>query len=281
MSFFVCSSGVRAQAIDFITQGESATYQSKIDTQTIKGQSVLVKNISTGEILYSKESDAVRPLASITKLMTAITVMKMKEEWKSLPESIQIISNGEALTATDRAVKAGKYMKLDNLVSYMLLTSSNFAAYSIAHEIIPFSSFISYMNRQGEIIGLKNSHFVNASGLSENGSTKEIRNSIGTADDVMKLLETITFKYPQLAKATRTSDATVKLPNGQSVAIENTNKLLDTMPDIFLGKTGYTEDAGGNLAIVIEREGQYYGIVVLGSTMDDRFTDVSYLASGL
>lgn len=281
LGFFTFSSTARAQVIDFITQGESAIYTNTVSALPIKGESILVQNLSTGEVLYTKNSEEIRPLASITKLMTAITVMKMKEEWKTLPSSIKIISNGQAYTASDRAVEAGKYMKLESLIRYMLLTSSNFAAYSIAHEIVPFSSFMAYMNFQAKNIGLTNSHFINASGLTEEGVSKELRNSVGTAEDVMKILETITFKYPELAQATRITEANVRMPNGQLIPIENTNILLDSMPDIFLGKTGYTDDAGGNLAVVIQRNNQYYGIVVLGSTIEDRFTDVAQLASGL
>ncbi len=252
-----------------------------IDPTKVLAQSVLVKNLNTGQILFSRESQRRLPLASISKLMTAITVKTMQENWKTLPAIIRLSPNiGGALTAADRAVKAGGYMKTNDLNAYMLLTSSNYAAYSLTHELIPFSSFMAYMNFTAKNIGLKNSHFINGSGLTEIARNKTHSNSEGTAEDVMTMLQVFVKKYPELARATRTPDAFIRIhATGEKIPIENTNKLLDSMDNIFLGKTGYTGDAGGNLAIVIQKNDQYYGIVVLGSTAAARFDDVAYLAS--
>lgn len=253
-----------------------------INEEKIKAESVLVQNLSTGKVLYEKDANSPRPLASLSKLMTAITVKRIQENWTVLPTKISLISDKAGLTEVDRVVKSGGMMKVNDLVGYMLLTSSNFAAYSLSHELIPFPSFMAYMNYIASEIGLENFHFVNGSGLTEEGNKSiEERNSLGSAYDVTKILNTIRTKYPDLAKITRVTDAMITTSSGKKIPISNTNKLLDSLDNIYMGKTGFTDDAGGNLAIILEKGGQFYSIVVMGSTIDGRFDDVSYLAEGI
>lgn len=245
------------------------------DTAKLKARHVLVTNLTTGQTLFDKDSVTIQPLASLSKLMTAITAKEIAKTWANPPQRIKLISKGAAYTAADREVAAGGYMKYDDLISYMLLSSSNFAAQSLANNIMPYSSFISYMNFTARKLGITNSKFVTASGLTNDDGTS----SLGNAQDVMKTLGIIVSKYPELATATRSEDAVIKTSSGKIIKIDNTNKSLEKIKGIFLGKTGYTDEAGGNLAIVLELNGSYYGIVVLGSTIEGRFSDVEYLAS--
>lgn len=249
--------------------------QTPVDASKIIAKRVLLVNMTTGETIYEKDALTVQPLASLTKLMTAVTVREMYAIWANPPKRIRLISRTSAQTAADRQVAVGGYMKTDDLISYMLLSSSNFAAQSLASGIIDRDSFISYMNFTARNLGLSESRFVNASGLTERDGS----GSTGNAKDVMKLLDIIVKKYPQLATATRSGDALIRTSSGKAIAIDNPNKSLERIPGIYLGKTGYTDEAGGNLALVIKRNGAYYGIVVLGSTIDGRFSDAEYLAS--
>jgi D-alanyl-D-alanine carboxypeptidase len=252
-----------------------ASFSYNPTASKILGKHVLVTNLSTGQVLFDRESSVAQPLASLTKLMTAITVKEIYSVWTNPPERIRLISKTGAYTEADRAVAVGGWMKANDLLSYMLLSSSNFAAQSFAEGIMPYTSFISYMNFTAKRLGINNSHFVNASGLTNDNGTS----STGTASDIMKTLAIIMKKYPELAAATRSEDAVIKSSTGTKVTIDNTNKSLENIPNLALGKTGYTDEAGGNLAVVIKRNGNYYGIVVLGSTLDGRFKDVEYLAS--
>ncbi len=70
-----------------------------------------------------------------------------------------------------------------------------------------------------------------------------------------------------------------KQSTGQSIVVENTNTALDQIPGIILGKTGFTDDAGGNLALLIERGDMIYGIIIMNSTFEERFSDAAYLAT--
>ncbi len=245
------------------------------DTTKLLAKRILVANLTTGQILYEKDSATPQPIASLAKLMTAITAREIYATWPNPPQKIKLISRTAAFTAADRQIAVGGYMKTNDLVSYMLLSSSNFAAQSLATGIIPYTSFISYKNFTARKLGLTESNFVNASGLTEKNKTS----SAGSARDMMKLLDLVVKKYPELATATRSEDAVIKTSSGKAIAIDNPNKSLEKIQNVFLGKTGYTDEAGGNLTIVVRRNGNYYGIVVLSSTVDGRFSDAEYLAS--
>jgi D-alanyl-D-alanine carboxypeptidase len=245
------------------------------DTSKILAKRVLVTNLSTGQILFEKDASTIQPIASLAKLMTAITVKEIYATWPNPPQKIKLVSRTAAQTAADRQVAVGGYMKANDLVSYMLLSSSNFAAQSLASSIMPYTSFISYMNFTARKLGITESSFINASGLTEKNGTSPT----GNARDIMKTLDIIVKKYPELAIATRSEDAVIRTSSGKSIPIDNTNKSLEKIQNVFLGKTGYTDEAGGNLAIVVRRNGNYYGIVVLNSTVAGRFSDAEYLAS--
>ncbi len=264
-----------AAAINPAIIGASTDAAIYPDAAKLQAKHVLVSNLTTGQVLFDKDSLAIQPLASLAKLMTAITAKEIAKSWAKPPQRIKLVAKSGAYTAADREVAAGGYMKYDDLISYMLLSSSNFAAQSLANNIMPYSSFMSYVNFTAKKLGLANSRFINASGLTNDDGTL----STGNAVDVMKTLGIIVTKYPELATATRSEDAVIKTSTGKLINIDNTNKSLEKIKGIFLGKTGYTDEAGGNLAIVLELNGSYYGIVVLGSTLEGRFSDVEYLAS--
>lgn len=245
------------------------------DDMPVEAKHILVTDLSTGEVLFNRDADTPQPLASLTKLMTAITVRTITDTWKNPPKQIRLVAKSAAWTKADRELAVGGYMSIDDLTSYMLLTSSNFAAQSLANGFMPFPSFVSYMNFSAKNLGLKHSNFINASGLTEaNGAA-----STGSASDIMKMLAFISKRYPKLAEATRSAEAHIETDSGKMVTIENTNKLLGDIPGLYLGKTGFTDEAGGNLAIVIRRNDHLYGIVVMGSTVEGRFDETAQIAS--
>lgn len=263
-----------------VVQAETPSKQFIIDETKIKASTVLVKNITTNTVLYEKNASEIMPLASLTKLITAITIRDMQKNWKGLPTLIQLKSNGKAQNAADRKIRTGGYFKIDDAISYMLLTSSNFTAYSLSSQIIPVQNFVSYMNFVAKKNGAKDMQFINATGLTEVDKLGIHRNSTGTASDVLHILETIYNTYPELMSSTVQTQAFVtKQSTGQSIVVENTNTALDEIQGIILGKTGFTDDAGGNLALLVERNNMVYSIIIMNSTIDARFSDAVYLAS--
>ncbi len=248
----------------------------------ITATSAYVYDPIANKVLYTKNADEVRPIASLNKLMTAAVADTLLSGSKSLQKPIKVNTFMDANRA-DKALQPGTYWEVDDLITYMLVGSSNKAAESIASNLIPRESFMSLMNFTAKRFGLQNTTFNNPTGLTEQKIVRKQKVTVpsghSTAKEVALMLWKIIESHPGLLEATQL--AQVKFSNGISAfAIDNTNKILSEFP-IVVGKTGFTEDAGGNLAVVLQKSptSHAYVIVVLGSTPEGRFSDVAALAS--
>ncbi len=248
----------------------------------ITATSAYVYDPIANKVLYTKNADEVRPIASLNKLMTAAVADTLLSGSKSLQKPIKVNTFMDANRA-DKALQPGTYWEVDDLITYMLVGSSNKAAESIASNLIPRESFMSLMNFTAKRFGLQNTTFHNPTGLTEQKIVRKHKVTVpsghSTAKEVALMLWKIIESHPGLLEATQL--AQVKFSNGISAfAIDNTNKILSEFP-IVVGKTGFTEDAGGNLAVVLQKTqtSHAYVIVVLGSTPEGRFSDVAALAS--
>ena len=258
---------------------------------SIKAESAFVYNPLTNNILYAKNPDEPRATASLLKIMTADTVNKILNAAPYLANKPITILNTKAENTADAMLKPNTTWLPADLVQYMLIGSSNRAAESLASGIIPRSSFISLMNFHAKNMGLTHTYFTGPSGLNGEGTS--------TAREIAQMFWQTIEQNPGLLDITRKESAVFNmgadvnspiitssnaLPLDAStkatLIVNNTNKILSSLPIVF-GKTGFTDTAGGNLAIVTqtsERSAPYV-TVVMGSTVDERFTDVSSLAS--
>ncbi len=248
----------------------------------VTATSAYVYDPIANKVLYTKNADEVRPIASLNKLMTAAVADTLLSESASLRKPIKVNNFWDGNKA-DMALQSGSYWEVDDLITYMLVGSSNKAAESIASNLIPRESFMSLMNFTAKKLGLFNTTFHNPTGLTEQktvrGKKVTVASGHSTAKEVAHMLWKIIEKHPGLLETTQL--AKVNFSNGISAfAIDNTNKILNEYP-IVVGKTGFTEDAGGNLVVVLQKSptAHAYVIVVLGSTQEGRFADVAALAS--
>ena len=101
----------------------------------------------------------------------------------------------------------------------------------------------------------------------------------GSARDVAKLFTYALNSAQELYAETATSSVTIMSLSGRRVHATNTDLVLDSLPGIIIGKTGYTDLAGGNLALIFEANGRRYAAVVLGSTEEGRFSDIQQLTA--
>jgi D-alanyl-D-alanine carboxypeptidase (penicillin-binding protein 5/6) len=136
------------------------------------------------------------------------------------------------------------------------------------------------MNHQAKQWGLTHTSFSNPSGLTEKKNGVETPGASSSAREVALMMWHIIENHPNLLDSTRIKEASFNTKSGSTVVVKNTNTILSDLPIIF-GKTGFTDLAGGNLAVVVQKNtsSHPYVIVVLGSTLSDRFTDVQALAS--
>lgn len=243
----------------------------------VEAKAVIVKDLNTGEILYEKNSHIPLPLASLTKIMTALVTSEYTEDVHNV-----FISRNAMRPDDKEQLNVGETFSLSKLIDYMMVASSNDGAAAIALAIQKVSnetSFTDKMNHIAKSIGMSETHFINETGLDED---EERAGAYGSAQDVAKMLEYTLTNYPKLIEATKDKELNSYSTNGYIHKISNTNTIVGSLPNVIASKTGYTELAGGNLAVIIDPGlNRPVAIVVLGSSYDGRFADVEVLAKGV
>ena len=251
----------------------------------LKAKAAYVYDVRNQKVLFAKSEDRRLPLASLTKIMSALVA----EDISPLYGTITI--SGEALTADgDSGLLIGEEWSLKNLLDFSLLTSSNDGMRAVAlslgalsranatsAEIV--SDFVLEMNNKASTLGLKNTYFINETGLDED----DIKSgAYGSAHDVSALFEYAITHHPELLAATKEPRGVYYSFSNQAHMGKNTNFLVDEIPGIIASKTGFTNTAGGNLVVAFDPEiGRPIIISILGSTERGRFEDVRALVSAV
>jgi len=262
----------QAQVVD-------ATVTTAFNNLNLAAKSVYVFDISENKVIFKKNEFVQLPLASIVKLMTALVATEL------LPANSQVMIRKEFLSPEgDSGLFVNESWKLKDLIDFSLVASSNDGAMSLASVAGAFGLgshdyefgreyFIEKMNAKAVELGMKETYFVNESGLDEGG----ISGGYGSAIDVAKLMKYILETKPELLEATKYPNIIIKSLS-QSHIIKNTNTDINQITGLIASKTGFTDMAGGNLAIAFDASiGRPIIVVVLGSTEFGRFDDVSAL----
>lgn len=225
-----------------------------------------VVSLAGDSVYYEKNPDKQLPLASITKLMTA----KVAED-QSNADTVAVHKMSEQ-TYGDARLAEGEQWKKDELIAYTLVTSSNDGAHSLSTDTKSNAAFVDSMNRLASTIGLTNTRFYNETGL--DNELQDVPGSRGTAKDISKLLSYLVKTDLPLFEKTKYNTAYVESPNGLTTA-HNTNEVANQITGLLVSKTGYTDLAGGNLAIVADMGlNEPTAFVVLHSSKESRFEDV-------
>lgn len=218
-------------------------------------------------ILYAKNENQPLPIASLTKLMTALVVSDMQETYN--PFQVLSVSREAATQRGISILSEGERLTVQSLLYISLLESSNDAAFSLA-EAINKDNFVKIMNIYAKKMGLEETSFVNPTGL--NGKQE----NVSTAREIAEMIKAIKEKHPELLEITKNSSYEILRPDGSLRHISvNTNLLLHEFPEIAGGKTGWTPEAGGCLVLIIEKKDGYVINVVLGA--EDRFEEMRKL----
>lgn len=244
----------------------------------IEAKSALVKDLNTGEVIFSKNANEILPLASLTKVLTALTAETLSSS------NLYKISYDDLKQDGDNLLSVGEVFKKNDLLNFMLISSSNDAATSLASNqfldenlsINSINKFVDQMNDIAKEIGMSNSHFLNPTGLDKNNN---VAGAHGTATDVATLFEYTLKNYPHILENTKKSNLKIISENGIVHKVSNTNQEVGNLPNVLASKTGFTDLAGGNLAVIIDPAlNRPIIIVVLGSTGSGRFSDVKLLS---
>jgi serine-type D-Ala-D-Ala endopeptidase (penicillin-binding protein 7) len=221
----------------------------------LKSSSVLIFDQSDSSILYSRNSDVAHPIASITKLMTALVVLDAKQP---LDEPIQI-------SADDRDWPKGSFSRLTvgttltrgDLMHLALMSSENRAAHALGnHYPGGITAMVEAMNAKAARLGMTSSHFVEPTGLSSE--------NVASPDDLSKLVIAAS-KNPTIREFSTDRSYTVRV-HRRLVEFHNTDNLVANPTwNIIVQKTGYIAEAGKCLVMNAVIEGRSVIIVLLDS----------------
>ncbi len=247
----------------------------------LTAEAAYVWDVSSQRALYNKNAHAQLPLASLTKLMTALVAYDTFTDDAVVPITLSAIGQ-----EGENGFLDGDRWNIRKLVEYTLMTSSNDGAYAIAAAagstlevpgVEPEQAFIDRMNKKADEIGLSQTYFTNPTGLDRSETES---GSYGSARDVAFLMEYIIKNKPELLQSTTKKVEAFTDERGAVHDATNTNQTVNDITNLIGSKTGYTLLAGGNLVIAFDA-GLNHPIVisVLGSSQEGRFVDVETLAA--
>ncbi len=205
--------------------------------------------------LASREADAERPMASTTKIMTALVALERNDPDELVTVSRRAAAVGEA----EIGLVPGEQFLLRTLLTTMLVRSANDAAVAVAEHVGgDVETFVDLMNAKASELGLEHTHFANPHGL-------DARGHYSSARDLLTMARTA-MQNPEFARAVRTRRVALRpAPDGTERVAESTNRLLVSYPGAIGVKTGFTGGAGLVLVAAAERDGRRLYAVVMGS----------------
>lgn len=262
--------------LGFVSPTEAATKQPakkvSIKFNPAKISTYFLAN-EDGECLKSKNSTKAVPIASLTKLMTALILMENRvKEWD---DTIVYNPNKHYVYANYLKFKKGDIVKVNDLLYGMLVASVNEPPRMLVDATnLSLKEFVAKMNAKAQVLGMDHTVYVDPSGISPE--------NVSTSADQAKILAEV-YQYPELREVldTTTYDFDVTGKNGKITHhhIKHTNSLIGkTDFSILSSKTGYLDEAKNCLAMVIQKNGRIYYVVTLGDPSRYRdFGNTEYL----
>ncbi len=236
-----------AQAREVVRSGEPLSLRSS---------AALVQDAASGETLYAKNHDAVLPIASITKLMTALVIV---ESGLDLGQRVVISPEDyDTLKGTRSRLGAGAVLTRDELLLLALMASENRAAAALGRTFPGgTAAFVAAMNARARLLGMADTHFVDASGLSPA--------NVSSAHDLARLVAAA-HAHPLIRDYSTRERAVVQV-FGQPQEFRNTNRMVrHGSREVALSKTGYLAEAGRCLVLRLHVAARELTVVLLDSS---------------
>ncbi len=242
-----------------LTVGFAQAADDVIKKVKLRSASVLVAEADTGEVVFQKNSEAIVPIASITKLMTAIVTMD-RVQAGGLDMDQRVVLTKEDVLAIKRTrsrLRTGSTYTRDELMLLSLMASENKASAALARSYPGgMEAFVDAMNRKAAELGMSDSRFVEPTGLSSD--------NVSSARDLVKLVNAAS-EYEKIREYSTRSRASVK-DRKRTLTFANTNGLVRNAKwDIGLSKTGYISEAGRCLVMRVRLASRDLIVVLLDS----------------
>ena len=223
----------------------------------LSSANVLVYDAAADRQVYAKAADEVTPIASVTKLMTAMVVLDARQP---LDEVLDIdMGDFDYLKGSHSRLRMGSALPRREMLRLALMSSENRAASSLArHYPGGTRGFVEAMNVKARLLGMSNTHYSDPTGLSAE--------NVSTAKDLAKLVQAAA-EYPLIREFTTTPSYLVELqPTGRTIGFNNSNALVKNDSwDIQLQKTGYIREAGKCVVMLVNIASKPFVIVLLDS----------------
>jgi serine-type D-Ala-D-Ala carboxypeptidase (penicillin-binding protein 5/6) len=216
----------------------------------------VLEDLGTGQVLFSSNAGDERPIASLTKLMTAVLVLRRA----SLDEVVTVsraASEGiGGVGISELGLQTGERIAVRQLLYALLLQSANDAAVALAQDVSgSVARFVDRMNVEARRLGMRHTRFFSPNGLDDRGYS--------TALDLARLAR-VAFAMPEFQRIVMTRFHEIAAPSGPPREIQNRNVLLWLYRGAVGGKTGYTSAAGFCIVAAAQRDGMRLVSVVLG-----------------
>lgn len=248
---------------------QDSTFSYGVETTA---HAAIVMDVASGEPLYEKDADTAYPIASLTKLMTAMTVLDLKAD---MNEGVTLGREDDPHVGA-LPLPLGETFTREELMNALLVGSANIAGNALARSL-GGEDFIKAMNAKARSLGLSQAVFYEPTGL-------DSRNQ-ASARDVAKIVRAA-LNYPEIRRITEQSSTEVAAASGKSYTVKTTNMLLSSYLnkkpyEIMLGKTGSLNEAGFCLTIAV-RDAQGHEVITVGLGSNNhfsRFQDVKALTA--
>ncbi len=235
-----------------------ATPRDTVAAPAIGARAALLADLDDGTVLFDKAAAAPRPVASLTKIMTALVVLTRT----SIDDVVRVdpaavFGPRDFGASSTLGLRAGERIRVRDLLYGLLLGSANDAAEALAiHVSGSVGAFVELMNRRARALGMRDTSFASPHGLDDRGRS--------TAADLLVLLRAA-HADPAFERIVATRFRTIPSPTGRPRRIQNRNAMLWLYDDAIGTKTGLTAGAGPCVAVVAERDGRRLVAIILGA----------------
>jgi D-alanyl-D-alanine carboxypeptidase (penicillin-binding protein 5/6) len=234
----------------------------------IGAASAVLVDLDTGQVLFAKDAHRRRPIASLTKIMTALLTLERADPTDVVTVSPEAADPGPTVGVSQLGLVPGERISVGRLLYALLLQSANDAALALAEYVSgTVRGFVRAMDVRAARLGLTDTRFTSPSGLDDKGYS--------SAFDLATLIRAA-YREPLFGRIVRTKYREIPAPEGRPRAIQNRNVLLWLYPGAMGVKTGYTSRAGYCVAGAAERDGRRLLAVVLGE-QGEPFSDTAAL----
>lgn len=250
--------GLRDSSQDDSVARRAAPHVEPLTNQAmLRSEVAFVQDLESTDVLYDKNSDEVRPIASISKLMTALVVA---EAGLPMQQTMQISdADVDRVRYSRSRLPVGTQLSRADMLHLALMSSENRAAHALGRYYPGgMPAFVRAMNDKARALGMRKTRFVEPTGLSSE--------NVSTPRDLVKLLKAVS-KQPLIHRYTTDDKYEVEVGRGRQLVYNNTNRLVGNSNwDIKISKTGFINEAGECLVMLTRIDNRDVAIVLLNSS---------------